>query len=359
MQADALIRQVQYNCDICNARHAGTYSVCGLLLRLRNLYKSQLGLPPWEEPDPRQALDWVSEQEKVWERLAGEEFRPLVFLGRVRIDPLDAEAVNARLRGSGLIYGAGFGWGLRPSFFLGRIEARRRVHGQTVRIVGRELARDLASTPAQLLGSRAVARAESAGYYLWDRIHDVRKSGQPALLYALRAHGIAAEDLGEGFFLRLAFPRMLKEEMESYIRHEIGEKLDDSFPRDVWRAIIARFPGERIEIVARALKDVAADTCDKGPLAYIIRKKRGGSLGFYVAFLDGARRLLLPNIASAFEAFTSSGDWAALDAARREAHQAAKESALKLIAIFSRLARDGEEKVKAAIAGRITDPLGL
>ncbi|MGA2402714.1 MAG: hypothetical protein ABSG91_13580, partial [Syntrophobacteraceae bacterium] len=34
-----LQRQVQKNCDISDARHAGVYSLCGLLLRMRDLYK--------------------------------------------------------------------------------------------------------------------------------------------------------------------------------------------------------------------------------------------------------------------------------------------------------------------------------
>jgi hypothetical protein len=33
-----LIRQIQRNCDISDAQHGGVFSVCGLALRLRDLY---------------------------------------------------------------------------------------------------------------------------------------------------------------------------------------------------------------------------------------------------------------------------------------------------------------------------------
>jgi hypothetical protein len=357
VQVETLIDQVRENCEICNARHAGTYSLCGLLLRLRNLYKWELGLPPWEEPDPAAALDWVAQKEQDWKRLANEEFRPL-RLGRFSLDPLDAEAVNARLRGSGLIYGAGYGWGLKPSFFLGRLAGRRRVAQLTVHLVGPELARDLFSAPALLSGERVVARTESAAFFLWDRIHDVKKSGQPGLAFALKAYGLNPQRPSSAA-LREVFPRIVDEELKTYIRHEVGEMLADGFPRDVWRAIIARFPGERVELVTRALKDALADTGPQGMLAYIIRARKPGSLGFYIAFLDGVRRLLLPQVASAFEAFSASGDWRGLEAARRAAYEAARERALTLVAIFGQLEVRDEDWVRAEIQQRIIGPLGL
>jgi len=43
---DALIQQTLYNCDVADAHHAGLHSVCGLALRLRELYKWEKGLDP-------------------------------------------------------------------------------------------------------------------------------------------------------------------------------------------------------------------------------------------------------------------------------------------------------------------------
>lgn len=354
-QAEELARQVRENCEITNARHAGGYSVCGLLLRLRNLYKWERGLPPWEEPDPAAALDWVAAKEASWEALAEQDFRPL-RLGRADLDPMDAEAVNARLRGSGLIYGAGYGWGLKPSFFLGHLAERQRIHGRSVHFVGRELARDLFAAPALLSGERVIARTESAGFFLWDRIHDVKKSGQEALLFALRAHGLDGGNLTSAA-LREVFPALLAQETAAYVRHELGELLDEGFPRPVWRAIIARFPGERIELVARALKDALADTGPRGMLAYVIRRRQAASLGFYCAFLDGVRRLVLEAVPAAFAEFREAGDWRLMERARRAAYGSAKERAAALVSAFSD--HNEEAAIKAEIESKVIVPLGL
>ena len=46
-----LQRQVQKNCDISDARHAGVYSLCGLLLRMRDLYKWEHRMVPGRSPN--------------------------------------------------------------------------------------------------------------------------------------------------------------------------------------------------------------------------------------------------------------------------------------------------------------------
>ena len=59
----ALIASVQRNCDISDAAHAGLYTVCGLALRLRDLYKWQKGMLPWEEKESGEILDWIEQKE--------------------------------------------------------------------------------------------------------------------------------------------------------------------------------------------------------------------------------------------------------------------------------------------------------
>ena len=68
-QSENIIRQVRRNCDISDAQHAGLYSTCGLALRLRDLYKWEHGLNPWEEKDTSEILDWIGEKEALWEKL--------------------------------------------------------------------------------------------------------------------------------------------------------------------------------------------------------------------------------------------------------------------------------------------------
>jgi hypothetical protein len=44
----ALITSIKRNCNISDAKYWGFYSLCGLLLRLRELYRSEKGMRPWE-----------------------------------------------------------------------------------------------------------------------------------------------------------------------------------------------------------------------------------------------------------------------------------------------------------------------
>jgi len=43
----SLACQIKHNCNISDARYWGMYSLCGLLLRLRELYKVEKGIRPW------------------------------------------------------------------------------------------------------------------------------------------------------------------------------------------------------------------------------------------------------------------------------------------------------------------------
>ena len=56
---DGIIEQVRRNCTICDSRHAGLFSVCGLAMRLRDLYKWEMGLEPWVERDSAEVLKWI------------------------------------------------------------------------------------------------------------------------------------------------------------------------------------------------------------------------------------------------------------------------------------------------------------
>ncbi len=58
--------------------------------------------------------------------------------------------------------------------------------------------------------------------------------------------------------------------------------------------LIGTFPDSPVELVARATKDILADTCDGGMLQHIIEQKKFSSLAFYAAMLDGMRRELFP-----------------------------------------------------------------
>ncbi|MBW2517817.1 MAG: hypothetical protein JRE88_13620, partial [Deltaproteobacteria bacterium] len=188
-EIEDLTRQVLHNCDISDAQHAGLYSTCGLALRLRDLYKWEHRLNPWEEKDTSEILDWIGEKEALWEKLADAKQTDIAIQGNV-YDLYDTSAINAILEPRGLFYGAGYAFSLKPSFFLAEIEDKRHNNGYAVYSLGRELARDLLTLPALTQDRQILLRTDSARMYLWDQMVYIKKSGRPALRYALEHCGL-------------------------------------------------------------------------------------------------------------------------------------------------------------------------
>jgi len=111
---DRLTRQVLHNCDVSDALHAGIYSVCGLAMRLRDLYKWERRLAPWEEHEAGPVLDWIGKREDLWESLADAQYQPLSIDDR-EFDRFDCNGINTVLEPHGLFYGAGYAHSLKPT----------------------------------------------------------------------------------------------------------------------------------------------------------------------------------------------------------------------------------------------------
>jgi len=332
----SLTRQVLQNCDISDAYHAGLYSICGLALRLRDLYKWEKQLPPWEERDSSEILDWIEAKETLWEAFAENEYQQLDLFGK-NFDPFDADGVNAVLEPHNIYYGAGYARSLKPTFFLAVIEDKARSNGYTIYTLGRELARDLLTIPAMSQNDSVLLRQESANLFLWDKIFYINKSGRYALDYALEHLGITAKD---PTVLRQHLPEILEAVKDTYIYHELGEIQDTTFDRQSWREMVAAFPFSPVEFIARALKDLLADTNEYGTVRHIIEKRQTAGLAFYVAFIDGLAKEFFPEISIAFKAFAKSGDWRLIEQAAENGYQTAKKHTMLILDIY----RDGVEK---------------
>ena len=127
-EINEIARQVLTNCMISDANNAGMYSICGLALRLRDLYKWENGLPPWEERDPSEVLEWIEAREIQWEQHSEDEFGPITIGGK-SFDPFDTAGINALLEPQNWFYGAGYAHSLKPTFFLAAIENISHLNG--------------------------------------------------------------------------------------------------------------------------------------------------------------------------------------------------------------------------------------
>jgi hypothetical protein len=349
-----LTEQVRYNCDVSDARFAGHYSICGLALRLRDLYKWEKQLSPWEEHEPAEILAWIDRKEQLWEKLQGRDFEPIDVDGNL-CDPFDVRGINAQLAPRGLFYGAGYAQSLKPSFVLGRIDARLGHNGLAVVHLGRELARDLLTLPALSQDDQVVLRKEAARLFVWDQIFYITPSRRPYLDFALRHAGLPDTNPSS---LQANFAILLEGLHDVFVAHEIGERCDTVFNTDQWRAMIAAFPHSPVELLLRAVKDALADSGPQGPLPKIVANQDAVALGFYLVFHDGLGRQLFPQFRRAFSDFARSGKWTIMEAAAREVHHQAGAHAGRLKKLFAAgRRRDDLEWAARQIRHEFLDPL--
>ena len=355
-KTDDIIDQVLKNCDITDSHHAGLYSICGLALRLRDLYKWEKGLDPWMERDSSQILEWIGNKEQQWDKLTGKPLNDITILG-TKYDPFDSSGINSVLESHGLIYGGGCASSLKPTFFLAPIEDKKEINGYTVFILGREHARDLLTLPALSQDNCILVRRESAKLFVWDKMFYIKKSGRHALRFALENFGLKEQNFKA---MQRSLAGIVGAQMGTYIYHELGEIQDTVFDRELWREIIATFPHTTVELLARTVKDLLADTNEYGTLRYITREQKTASLAFYVAFLEGLLKELFPEIIDAFREFTKTLNWCVIDQAVTTGYNTAKQyaEAISLIYQEGRLKNDNNW-VEKEISKQLLEPLGV
>ncbi len=356
---ESLREQVLKNCLIAEANYAGTFSLCGLVLRLRDLYKWEKGLPPWMEPDAPVLLEWIEQRESSWDPWMDREFQPLVLDGVAR-DPFDVDGINEHLAESGVVYGAGYVEGLRPSFFLGAVGETRKTDGAVIYSVEREIVRDVFASPAMRQGARIYIRHQPMLSFLWDQIFEMRPSARSALRFALAAYGLDADIVArspERHADRLQ--TIARDQLHTWIHHELGEFYEEAFRGHLWHDIIATYPDTPIEVYARVLKDLCADTDDKGLLRHIVENRHKAALAFYVAFLRPFTRLLFPEILKAFSTFRKSGRWDLIENTRRKAKEKFHERAAHLLALHGQRHEKGIGWTQDRILEHCIAPLGI
>lgn len=332
MDLNAFSRQVRKNCDITDARYAGIYSVCGLAMRLRDLYKWEHGIPFWQEGDADRVLDWIGAKEAAWEALMSEEFAPLQINGS-RFDPFDSRGINAAINPYGLYYGAGYAHGLKPTFFVAQIVDTAVVAGHTVWHLGREHARDLLTLPAFSQDGQIVLRNEAGRMFLWDQIMYINKAGRRPLALAMQACGVPD---AEPETLRSHIDKVLDAQQMVYLWHEVGELEEQTFDRQLWRKILSDHPHTVVELFVRSLKDILADTGTRGALSVILSHRNPAALGLYMAFGKGLFPLLCRELVCAFDRFLMDSKWAVLEAAARKIRQKATAYTRQVIDIYRR-----------------------
>jgi hypothetical protein len=296
---EPLTSVVQGNCNLSDARHGADYSLCTYLMKMREYYRWEKGLP-YAARLPKAALgDWLDERERLWESLGGDEFAP-VPIGRQSFDPFDEEAINRVLEPAGLVYSAGLGRNAKPHFFLGQLERRERFEDFTVAVSGREYARDLSAPPAMSREGRVFVRRESLRRMLWEKLEVWRWSRPDNALGRAFACYDFDNDLDD------SLERMTDRELSVAMMHEIGEVKAGQLLGTGWNEMLLGLAATPAELMARAVRDHLADCVSTLPR--LAEDAREASVHFYIGNLNNMRKQIFPGLDQAYRSWLEHGD---------------------------------------------------
>ena len=213
-----LVSAVQKNCHISDARHAGDFTLCIFLLKMREFYRWENEIPFTRDLPKSEVGEWLQERERMWTDIETSPFESLPVEGEA-LDPFDADKINNTLTADGYVYSGGYGRFSKPHFFLGELYKKETRNGFTIYISSCEYARDLEAPPAMLQGKTIFVRQESVRRFLWEKIEEQRWT--PANETMQRA--IAC--YGPGNDIDVMLDVMTRNETETMILHELGEGL--------------------------------------------------------------------------------------------------------------------------------------
>jgi hypothetical protein len=313
----ALAAQVARNCLVADAHRWGYFSLCGLLLRLRELYKREAGLEPWTRVETATVLPWVGEREAAWAGLEEAELAPLT-IGGSTLDPLDEDGVNRLVLPAGWLYVAGQGPGGLPLFVLGEILERATLEDGTERFVlGSELVHDLVPAPAMCRPGRIVARRDAVRGHLWTTLEEAAgaREASPAQDAVAQLGGTLAALVADPQSHAALLEELTTRHLAAAIAHELGELAEDRRRGGAWGSLLLRTRGTRAEMPARALKDALADAGDGGLLQALIGRRDRVALGLRAAAGAWLLRKVLPETRAIWEA-GRDGRWQQAEALR-------------------------------------------
>jgi hypothetical protein len=299
----SLLAAVQRNCHISDARHAGNYTLCVYLLKMREYFRWEKGYGFHEPLSQADVGDWLKERESFWETIEDEPFAELPIDGR-RYDPFDSRAINAALNPHGLVYSGGLGRHCTPHFFLGKLGGRDAQTNFTVLVSEQEYARDLTAPPAMALDGAIFVRRESLRRTIWEKIEEWRWNR----LDNAMGRAIAGFDLDGD--LETALDSMTDLILETVLLHEKGELLAGARLGPQWEQMLAELPRSKTELAVRAVRDHLADALSTLP--GLVEHGDDAALHLYFGMLTNMQKELFPALKQAYEHWVQDGERAVI-----------------------------------------------
>ncbi len=307
-QLKEIIDTVQQNCHIADSRHAGDYTLCVYLLKMREMYRWEQGIDFKTQLTTDDVGDWLTGREGVWDDLENQEYQSLKIDGK-NYEPFDNDLINTLLDKEKFVYNAGLGIRCRPHFFIAELEETIKYDEYTIYISGKEFARDMAAPPAMAQENRIFIRRESLRRVIWEILDDAFVVGMDnPLTRAMSFYNFDAN-------AEKALNQMAEAEIEYVIQHEIGEVKAGQILGENWNSMTAELASAKIrtqaEIMLRAVRDHLADSLTTLPL--LLKNANEASIHFYFGNMTAMRKYLAPSLVSAYENWFETKDSSLLD----------------------------------------------
>lgn len=298
---------VSFNCDVSDANYWGYFSICTLLLRLRELFKIERDLEPWDRISNEEIFPWIDKKEAKWRELENAQLIPVRINGK-SYSPFDIDEINSIITSSGFVYGAGFALFMKPSFFVGLVKRFEKIDGYKVYFIDKEIVRDIFSSPGMSRGKTVFIRLTDIKYRLWEDLQSwSRKKG----IYELVFSKIGNPDEWQYPFKE--FSRLVDIYSRIVLYHEIAEQ-EESAP--YWNEIIKNCSNSKTEHILRGIKDFVADFSEKGPVHRASIEKDEELLGLYIMSQGAYQKKILKPALLQIEKALISKDWQKIEEIR-------------------------------------------
>ncbi|GBD99054.1 hypothetical protein BMS3Abin07_01086 [bacterium BMS3Abin07] len=339
MDIDKFTRQVKYNCNVADAQSWGYYSICGLLLRIRGLYRHEHAMKPWQNIPMDAAMSWVESREALWAELGEKTLRDIEINGKY-YGPFEVDSINDAINDNGFVYGGGYGLFHKPTFFFARLRQKKSVGDFHVFYAEDELCRDISTSIAMLQDKNIFIRLEQLRAFLLEKFHELqgRKSG------GILEHAFSHYEIEKGEPVSEKLYEKIKdvsfEVIDILTAHEIGEAREDEITGN-WISFLMNNNDKFLELYIRGIKDLLADTSESGTIKMILERKSHALLSFFIIMLDGIRKELFPEMLDAYQRFMESNDWRIIEDARRSGYRRASALRYGILGLL-----DGEEGIE-------------
>lgn len=297
-QIKELTKTIQHNCHIADASHAGDYTLCIYLLKMREFYR-------WEQDETfstnlvnKTVGKWLRQREELWDGLEDSEYLN-IEIGKKSLSPFESDSINENLQKHQLVYSGGIGINNRPHFFLAELDVSEQHKDYNLYIAGKEYARDMSAPPAMSQQNNIYIRKESFRRLLWEKLETWRWNKPDNAL----GRAFACYDCEKN--LDLALMQMTDAEVNNVIQHERGEILAGHLLGEKWQTLLFSLPHSTASIMLRAIRDHLADSLTTLPA--LLLSNSAPSWHFYFGNLNNMRKDLFPSIIKGYNEWHETG----------------------------------------------------